>query len=604
MRRLFKTALIVLGVLILAAAVFLVPTIWFTPWSIDHFYARTFLTFALKHPMMLSRIRVLEPMGLEFHNDDLDDFSVEFARKEARWLDRQLQILRSYDRDSMDEDHRLSTDILEWFMADAQEGNRFMFHNYPVNQLFGIQSSLPDFMIHTHQINDLGDAEDFVTRVSKFGIAFDQVLEGLRRREEMGIVPPRFVIQKVLEEMTGFAGTPADQNPMFLHFEERLAEIAGPDSPETRPLKERLRAEIEATVTPAYGRLIEYFTALEQAATTDDGVWKFPDGAAFYAYTLRSYTTTDMTAEEIHQMGLEQVARIGGEIRLILKRQGKMTGSLRKSIQKLGEDRRFRFPDSDEGREAILTTYESIIDDVEAKLDDVFDVRPRADVEVRRVPEFKEETSTVAYYQDPAMDGSRPGTFFVNLRDVDEHLRYGMRTLAYHEAIPGHHFQLSLALEMEGVPFFRRLIPFTAYIEGWALYAETLAAERGFLADPFDRLGYLIAQQLRAVRLVVDTGIHAKRWTREQAIAYMLENTGMPETEVVTEIERYIVSPGQACAYMVGQLKILELRERAMGRLGSEFDLREFHNVVLGSGAVPLSILERLVDRWIESKAA
>jgi uncharacterized protein (DUF885 family) len=604
MRRLFKTVLIVLGVLVLAAAVFLVPTIWFTPWSIDHFYARTFLTFALKRPMMLSSIRVLEPMGLEFHNDDLDDFSVEFARDEARYLDRQLEILRSYDRESMDDSHGLSTDILEWFMADAQRGNRFMFHNYPVNQLGGIQSSLPHFMIHTHQINDLGDAGDFVTRVSKFGVAFDQVLDGLRVREEMGIVPPQFVIHKVLEEMNGFTGTLADQNPMYIHFGEVLAEITDPDGPEARELKDGLRAEIETTVYPAYGRLIEYFTALEGEATTEDGVWKFPDGDAFYAYTLRSHTTTDMNPEEIHQMGLQKVDRIGGEIRTILRQQGWASGSLRNSIRKLGENERFRFPETDGGRQAILAEYQEIIDDVGARLDDLFDRRPRAGVEVERIPEFQEETSTVAYYQDPAMDGSRPGTFFVNLRDVDEHLRYGMKTLAYHEAIPGHHFQISLALEMEGVPFFRRLIPFTAYIEGWALYAETLAAEEGFLEDPADRLGYLIAQQMRAVRLVVDTGIHAKRWTRERAIDYMLENTGMPETEVVAEIERYIVSPGQACAYMVGQLKILELREEARERLGSDFDIREFHNVVLGSGAVPLSILEQLIERWVESKAA
>ncbi len=595
---------LVFGLLVvIGAAVFLVPTIWFKPWSIDHFYARTFLGFALKRPMVLSQIRILEPMGLHFHNNDLNDYSVAFEVKEARWLDRELEILRSYNREGMDESHQLSTEILEWFMSNNQRGNRFMFHDYPVNQLFGFQSSLPDFMLNTHQINTHRDAKNYLARISKFGTAFDQTIEGLHVRAEKGVIPPRFVIQRVLVEMRDFTEKPATENPLFTHFEQRLSHLTEVEASKQNKLKERLRTEIETTVYAAYGRLMDYLQTLEAQATTDDGVWKLPEGDAYYAYTLHNYTTTNHSAEEIHQVGLREVSRISEEMRVILRGEGYNVSNLAATIGRLGAEERFRYPDTDEGRAGILADYQAIIHEILAGLETTFDIRPRATAEVKRIPEFKEDTSPLAYYQRPPMDGSKPGVFFVNLRGVDEHLRYRMRTLAYHEAVPGHHFQIGIAQELEDVPFFRRLVPFTSYIEGWALYAETLAAENGFLDDPFDQLGYLIDQQLRAVRLVVDTGIHDKRWTREEAIAYMVESTGMPESEVIAEVERYIVLPGQACAYKVGQLKILELRERAKDRLGADFDIREFHNVVLKNGAVPLDILERLVDGWINSKA-
>jgi len=271
-------------------------------------------------------------------------------------------------------------------------------------------------------------------------------------------------------------------------------------------------------------------------------------------------------------------------------------------MQRLSKEPRFLYPHTDEGRQQVLADYETIIDDISGKLEAIFDVRPEAGVQVEAVPEFQQANAPAAYYQPPPLDRSKPGTFFVNLGNIKEVSKFGMRTLAYHEAIPGHHFQIGIAQELKGVPFFRRIIPFGAYVEGWALYAERVAAEHGFQEDPYDRLGYLQSQLFRAVRLVVDTGIHHKRWTREQAIDYMLKNTGSPEGEVVTEIERYIVWPGQACGYMVGQLKILELRRKAQERLGDRFDIREFHNVILTNGALPLSILERVVDAWLDSK--
>jgi uncharacterized protein (DUF885 family) len=290
-------------------------------------------------------------------------------------------------------------------------------------------------------------------------------------------------------------------------------------------------------------------------------------------------------------------------MRSILEAEGyRVDGEVGATLAGVFREPRFQWPDTEEGRASIIAEYQRIIDEIDGKLSPFFGLRPARGVRVERIPQFKEATSALAYYNTPALDGSRPGVFYANLRDVAEHPRPRMRTLAYHEAIPGHHFQLAIAQELQGVPFFRKVVPFTAFAEGWALYAEQVAAENGFQDDPFDRLGYLSAQMMRACRLVVDTGIHSKRWTREQAIEYMVSRTGMPEQEATVEIERYIVMPGQATAYMVGRLKILELRERAQRQLGQRFDLREFHDVVLRNGSVPLTILERIVEDWIAAK--
>ncbi|MBA7631220.1 hypothetical protein ES703_38749 [subsurface metagenome] len=533
--------LLILGTIVVAAAVFLIPTLWLKPWFINHFYTRVFARFVLRRPMLLSSLRLLEPMRLQFHNDDLDDLSVEFNLKEARWFDRQLKILRSYDREGMDDAGRLSYDILEWFMVDVQEGNRYMYHNYPVNQLDGIHISLLDFMVNTHRVDDLRDAEQYMTRVSRFGVAFDQVLEGLELREEKGIVLPLFVIQHVLKEMNDLIAVELSENVLYTHLKSRLEELEEVEAQTREDLLTRLEQEIEDTVYPAYRRLIDFFTHQEGIATTDNGVWKLPNGETFYAYTLKQHTTTDMTADEIYELGLREVERIQAEMREILVAEGYPADDLQATMNSLNEQERFLYPDTDKGREQILLDYQAIIDEIDEGTKDFFDLRPAVGVKVERVPEFKQAKAPGAYYDSPPMDLSKPGTFYVNLRDVKEIPRFGMRTLAYHEAIPGHHFQITIAQGLKDLPIFRRIIPFTAYAEGWALYAEKFAAEQGYQEDPFDRLGYLTYEIFRAVRLVVDTGIHDERWTREQAIDYMLGNTGMPEGEVVAEIERYIV---------------------------------------------------------------
>jgi uncharacterized protein (DUF885 family) len=358
---------------------------------------------------------------------------------------------------------------------------------------------------------------------------------------------------------------------------------------------------IKNFVHPAYQLFIDYFDNIKNKATNDDGFWRLPQGDKAYELALQFFTTTDYTADEIHQIGLQEVDRIQAEILTILSEQGFDTShGFSAAIEKMASDERFYYPDNDEGRAQILQDYQTILDEINAGLDSAFNIRPKAGMEVVRIPKFKEKTAPGAYYQQPAIDGSRPGRFFANLYDIKATPKYTMRTLAYHEGIPGHHFQIAVAMELEGMPFFRRMSPFTAYTEGWALYAEQLAWELGFQQDPFDNIGRLQAELFRAVRLVVDTGIHSKRWTREQAIDYMKTNTGMATSDVTAEIERYIVMPGQATSYKVGMMKILSLREKAKQALGDKFDLRDFHDVVLKNGAVPLAILERLVNRYIK----
>ena len=601
-RRFKRFAGLLLLVVAAAAAVFAVPTLWFKPWSIDHFYARVFLSYMLKHPMGITSLGIFEKTPFRWYADDLDDMSIAFEDKEERFVQEQLGILRSYDRKGMTRAQTLSADVMEWFMANQADGQRFRWHTYPVNQLQGVQSGLPEFMTSLHPMKTPRDAEDYIKRVAKFGVAFDQVVEQLDAREKKGVVPPRFVLEKVIAQVSALIAPPARENALFTSFAAKLDTMPKVDAARKDQLKEALAAEIDGTVYPAYKRLIARLEGQLATATTDDGVWKLPEGGQYYAWCLKNHTTTDMPADSIHALGLAEVTRIQSEMWRLLGAKGYGAGTLSAAMQRMLAEPRFHYPDDDSGRAMILADFQAIVDDADRRTAPLFDVRPEHGVQVKRVPTFREKTAAGAYYMSPSIGGSRPGIFYANLRDPKEIDKPGMRTLAYHEAIPGHHFQNTVAQELKGVPFFRRVIPFTAYGEGWGLYAERLALENGFHPTAYDSLGAYQAELFRAVRLVVDTGIHQKRWTREQAIAFMVENTGMGVAEVTTEIERYIVNPGQACAYKVGQLKLLELRQRAVDRLGPRFDIRKFHNVVLTNGELPLSLLDRVVDEWIAAE--
>jgi uncharacterized protein (DUF885 family) len=603
-RTVFKALGALFGMAVVAAAAFALHTWVYRPVNINLFFAREALQFALRSPETLSSLRILEPIGIHGHNARLDDAgpaagdAVFDSVREAR------ETLLSYRDERLSEADLMSKRVALSILDTVVEAEPFRFHNYPVNQLFGVQNGFPSFMEATHQVHKARDARHYVQRLDAVGRKFDQVLEGLRHREEIGVLPPQFLIDRVLEEMRAFVATPVDENILMTALAEKMAE-AGLSPRVSGEIAADARSSIESVVYPAYGRLIDYFEALDGKVTESHGVWALPDGDAYYRLALRFFTTTDDTPEEIHALGLREVDRLQADILAILEREGRdVSGGFEAAITALAEDPAFYYEDSDAGREQILADYQQIIDEISGGLDEVFDIQPSAGVEVRRVPAFKEKTSAGAYYNGPAMDGSRPGVFYANLYDIEATPRYNMRTLAYHEAVPGHHFQIAIAQEQESLPFFRRMAPFTAYTEGWALYAERLAWEAGFQEDPYDNVGRLQAELFRAVRLVVDTGIHAQRWNREEAIDYMRRNTGMAVSDVTAEVERYFVMPGQACAYKIGMNSILDMRERARKALGDRFDIREFHNVVLTNGALPLTILEEVVQQWVDETLA
>ena len=595
-----KTILYGLGGIFAIGLIFVVNLVWFKPFFINHFFERVFIEFVFVSPQTLTSLRLLEQVGVNGHNANLDDQSLAFEEKQYQKLLKNVETLNAYADEDLEGQKLLSKRILKWFLELQVKQDEFRYHNYPLNQLFGVQNNFPTFMDTFHQVGTVEDGEHYISRLSQVPRMFGQVMEGLRVREEKGILPPTFVVEKILIEMNAFVGQPAEENILYASFKRKVDEAEEIAETDRERLLAGVKAEIMESVFPAYQVFIDYFTELLPKTTNDAGVWKLPNGEQFYNLMLKQFNTTDLTADEIHRIGLSEVARIQGQIRIILEAQGyDPSMSFTEMINAMAEDERFYYPDTGEGREQILSDYQVILDEVNAGLDDAFRIRPEAGVEVLRIPEFKEKTAPGAYYNAPSLDGERPGRFYANLYDIKATPTYSMRTLAYHEGVPGHHFQIAIQMELEGLPMFRNLLGFSAYAEGWALYAEQLAWELGFQDDPFNNIGRLQAELFRGVRLVVDTGIHAKRWTREEAIQYMLDNTGWAESDVISEIERYIVLPGQATAYKVGMMEILRLREQAKEELGDKFDLRDFHDAVLKNGQMPLSLLREIVEEYI-----
>jgi uncharacterized protein (DUF885 family) len=603
-RILFPLCLILLAALLAAAALFV--NVWyFKPITIDAFYTREFVKFALDRPQFLSEIRLL-PAPFDFYSTRLDDLSPEAERKEAAAARTALEVLQRYDRTALTGEDRLSYDVFQFFMRSTADGAPFVEHGFPMTQLFGPHVDFPRFMAAMHRVTTAREARSYVARLVAFSKHTDELLAALESRRQRRLLPPRFVVEKVLDQLTAFTAPAPSANALYRSFADRLAAIpeSAPDAAERGRLLAAAESAIRDDVYPAYGRLAGHFRALLDVATANDGAWSMPDGDAYYAWCVRRATTTSLSPNDIHDLGLKTVARVGAELDRALASHGYKEGSLGERLQRLTRDPAQSFPNDAAGRDAMLARYRSILDDADRGLGNTFDRRPKGKIEVRRVAEFAQQGAPIAFYEAGSADGVRPGIFYANLRDTTAMPKFEMATFAYHEGIPGHHFQNMIAIELTGLPLFRRLIPFTAYVEGWGLYAERLAAETGLPKDPLDEIGRLRWEMLRAVRLVVDTGIHAKRWTREQAIAYMMQHTGKDEAFATAEIERYFVNPGQAVAYYVGMLKILELRERAKSALGPAFSLAAFHDQVLTHGALPLVVLEGVIDGWIQRSRA
>jgi uncharacterized protein (DUF885 family) len=590
------------GLAIILAIGLALQSWYYRPLSIGIFFERAFIQFVLEDPEAISSLGVFEQLGYKGFDGMLTDVSPAHERKLAKMARDDLETLHGYDRASLSPSHQLSYDVLEWFLQDLVEGQRWLFHDYPVNQLFGVQSSTPDFLVQIHPIGGRRDVDNYIRRLNAFETKFSQLLQGLRLRESLGVVPPRFVIERVLAEMRAFVAMPPGENILYTNLRDKMSHLGSISAADRNARLSAAELAIQTRVYPAYGRLIDYFEALQPRVTEDYGVWKLPQGDGYYDHLIRSHTTTALNAEEVHNIGLAEVARIEKELDAVLRSQGLPDGTIAERVTRLNADPHLQYSNDEVGRAACLADYQRYIDQMVRGLAPDFASPPRFNIKVQRVPQFKEATAPGAYADTGSLDGARPGVFYVNLRDMRDIWKYQMRTLAYHEAVPGHQLQGAIAQRLTDVPTFRKILPFSAYDEGWAVYAERLGWEMGFEQDPLDNFGRLQSEMFRAVRLVVDTGIHRKHWTRDQAIAYMREKTGMAQGEVVSEIERYFVMPGQALAYKIGMLKMLELRGRAQAQLGAAFDIRQFHAVVLGSGSLPLSILQKQVDTWVTAQ--
>ncbi|WP_420148620.1 DUF885 domain-containing protein [Spirosoma sp.] len=589
--------------LLLLGAGWIVNLIWFRPFNIRHFYDRVFVLNMLRSPETITQLGI--PVLYNWTKDQWDDVSDAQQWRNFAKIKDDYATLQSYDRSSQSAENQLNTSILSWYMKGVVDSEPFFYHNYPLNQMDGVQSGVPDLLLNKHQLRTKDDVEAYIGRLRGISTKFDQVLEGLKIRERKGIIPPKIIIQRILDEMKTFSRGGLSRNVLYIDFTKKIAKINDLSTDGKSSYSKQVAETIQTSVLGAYQKLIAYNQALYARPSSGDGVWKLPNGDAFYRYQLRLHTTTNLSPEQIEQLGLREVSRIKQEMWTILKSQGytDTTQSIGKVLQDLSKESRFLYPETPAGKAMILEKYKRIIEEASQKVNVAFAIRPKAGITVEPVPAFQQATAPMGRYNIPALDGSKGGVFVTNLRNTAEHPMFGMKTLAYHEGIPGHHFQLGIQTELKGLPIFRTVIPFTAYAEGWALYTEQLAYELGFYQnDPFGNLGRLQAELFRAVRLVVDTGIHHRRWTREAAIYYMVTNTGRSESEVTTEVERYLVWPGQACSYKIGMLKILELREKAKQALGPRFDLKRFHQVVLANGAVPLPVLEEMVDAYIQGQ--
>ncbi|WP_428612626.1 DUF885 domain-containing protein [Shewanella sp.] len=549
--------------------------------------------------VMASPIRQTH-LGIKKDYDKWDERG-EAADKESLARNKKhLAQLKQLDIAKLDAQTRLSYDLLTQKLENSISDYKWRLYSYPVNQMYGGHSMVASFLINQHQIDSVSDAKAYISRLNGVPRYMQQLEAALEERAKVGIIAPKFVFAYVLSDSRNIInGVPFNQgedSAIWADFQRKVAKLAITESEQQQLLDEAKQA-LTAQVKPAYDKLIAYIETLEKRANTKDGVWKFRDGEAFYNNALARTTTTDMTADKIHQLGLAEVDRIHQEMRAIMKKVG-FEGDLKAFFKFMREDKQFYYPDTDEGRSAYLNDAKTLIDNISSRLDEVFYVKPKAPMIVKRVEAFREKSAGKAFYNQPTPDGSRPGTYYANLYDMEAMPKYQMEALAYHEGTPGHHMQIAIAQELESIPKFRKFGGYTAYIEGWGLYSEYFPKEMGLYQDPYSDFGRLAMELWRSCRLVVDTGIHAKKWTREQGIQYYMNNTPNAESDAVKMVERHIVMPSQATAYKIGMLKIVNIREKAKEIMGDKFDIREFHTLVLKNGPLPLDILESKVMNW------
>ena len=572
--------------------------------SLDKFLDESVLEPILDSPQTLTSLGLHQLDFLTNHNENLDDYSVEKSELDHEKFLVYYEKLNNFDETQLPNSAKLNLEVAKFAANIEKRGfENFRYYMGPFIQFYGTHLSFVNFMTDTHKLVSEKDAEDYIKRISKIPDAIEQLMVFEKRRAEAGIYSPKFVYEKTLLQLTSLIETPTDQHPLFITFRD-ASESMDLENDKRENMLLSLKDNIEKFKS-SYAKLKILVEENSNNAREFDGVWSLPNGDDYYKHRLQIFTTTDLTADEIHNLGLQMVEEIQSEIKRILSDEGyDVNRPLADLFVELNNDPRFLFEDSDKGREAILEEYRRINDETYAMLPDYFNELPKAKVVVKRVPIFSEKSAAGGYYQGSSLDGSRPAAWYANLYDINATQTFKMPALSFHEAVPGHHLQRALNQENQNQTLWNKFgYRTSAFSEGWALYAERLAVEAGLIKDPYEMIGSLQSELFRAARLVVDTGLHSKKWTREEAIIYMMDNAGEVRSESESEIERYIVWPGQATSYMIGRIKIMELRERAKTELGNRFDIKDFHSVVLMNGILPLTVLEALVDQYIKENS-
>ena len=572
--------------------------------SLDKFLDDSVLEPILDSPQTLTSLGLHQLDFLTNHNENLDDYSVEKSELDHEKFLVYYEKLNNFDETQLPNSAKLNLEVAKFAANIEKRGfENFRYYMGPFIQFYGTHLSFVNFMTDTHKLVSEKDAEDYIKRISKIPDAIEQLMVFEKRRAEAGIYSPKFVYEKTLLQLTSLIETPTDQHPLFITFRD-ASESMDLENDKRENMLLSLKDNIEKFKS-SYARLKILVEENSNNAREFDGVWSLPNGDDYYKHRLQIFTTTDLTADEIHNLGLQMVEEIQSEIKRILSDEGyDVNRPLADLFVELNNDPRFLFEDSDKGREAILEEYRRINDETYAMLPDYFNELPKAKVVVKRVPIFSEKSAAGGYYQGSSLDGSRPAAWYANLYDINATQTFKMPALSFHEAVPGHHLQIALNQENQNQTLWNKFgYRTSAFSEGWALYAERLAVEAGLIKDPYEMIGSLQSELFRAARLVVDTGLHSKKWTREEAIIYMMDNAGEVRSESESEIERYIVWPGQATSYMIGRIKIMELRERARTELGNRFNIKDFHSVVLMNGILPLTVLEALVDQYIKENS-
>ena len=577
---------------------------WFTPVGVNNYINKVTFQLAIDSPELLTYLGAIDNTPLDFHSGKLADYTREEEERSIAKLRDARAGLDAYGPEGLAGQELLTWKIAAWFFDDLLRQAELRYSGYRVNQISGVTVNMPQFLTDTHVIKNEKSVRRYLSRLREFGRVLRETHARVIDDRANGVIPPDFVIEKALVGMNKFIEGGAENSPLVTTLGPKLDELEDVDENAAAAFINEATQLVSSEVIPGYEAIIGLFESMLPEATHDAGIWRLPNGEAIYAANLRSNTTTQYSPEEIHATGLAEVDRIEGEMLDILDSQGVMGDSFAERIRVLMDDPAHQFPNTDEGRAEMIAYLEAFDQKVMAIAADYFVTIPPQPLEIVRVPEYSQDSSPGGYYNGPALDGSRPGRFYINQKDTADNPRWTLPTLMIHEGSPGHHFQISTSQLIEGVPLLRRLSPFNAFSEGWALYSERIAkTDMGLYDDdPLGDLGRLQAEMFRAVRLVVDTGMHAKRWSREQAIEYMTAKTGMTNEEVTREIERYVVWPGQATAYKTGQLALLEMREDTEDALGERFSLRDFHEAVLMNGAMPLDILKETMADWAASQ--